>query len=95
PYVHKDLDNLSILTSKTLPEVARLCYDMDMMKQMGCQYSSAFLDCTYTENGIKYKERAFCILQDMGPYTAGMWKKEHAPQTLINWMERYHKWTRK
>ena len=45
-----------------------------MMKQMGCQYSSALLDYTYTENSVKYKERAFCILQDMGPYTAGMWK---------------------
>lgn len=28
-------------------------------------------------------------------YTAGIWKKEHAPQTLLNWVEKYHKWTRK
>ena len=74
PYVHKDINNLSIISSRQLPEVEKLCYDMDMMKQMGCQYSSALLDYTYTENGVKYKERAFCILQDMGPYTAGMWK---------------------
>ena len=74
PYVHKDIGNLSILSSKKLPEVEKLCYDMDMMKQMGCKYSSALLDYTYTDNGINYKERAFCILQDMGPYTAGMWK---------------------
>lgn len=74
PFVHKDIGNLSILASKTLPEVEKLCYDMDMMKQMGCQYSSALLDYAYTENGVRYKERAFCILQDMGPYTAGMWK---------------------
>jgi len=72
PYVHKDIGNLSILTSKELPEVAKLCYDMDVMKQMGCQYSSALLDYTYTENSVRYKERAFCILQDMGPYTPGM-----------------------
>ena len=74
PYVHKDAENLMILVSKELPEVEKLCYDMDLMKQMGCQYSSALLDYTYNENGIRYKERAFCILQDMGPYTAGMWK---------------------
>jgi hypothetical protein len=47
---------------------------MDVMKQMGSRYSAALLDYTYTEKGIGYKERAFCILQDMGPYTAGMWK---------------------
>ncbi len=73
-HVHKDIDKLSILNSKELPEVERLCYDMDMMKQMGCKYSSALLDYAYTENGVRFKERAFCILQDMGPYTAGMWK---------------------
>jgi hypothetical protein len=39
---------------------------MDMMKQMGCKYSSALLDYAYTENGVRFKERAFCILQDMG-----------------------------
>jgi len=30
PYVHKDIGNLSILTSKELPEIAKLCYDIDM-----------------------------------------------------------------
>ena len=74
PYIHKEAGDVSILSSKNLPEVEKLCYDMDMMKQMGCQYSSALLDYTYTENGVRYKERAFCILQDMGPHTAGMWK---------------------
>ena len=74
PSMHKEAENFSILLSKELPEVEKLCYDMDMMKQMGCQYSSALLDYTYNENGVRYKERAFCILQDMGPYTAGMWK---------------------
>ena len=74
PYIHKEAGDVSILSSKNLSEVEKLCYDLDMMKQMSCQYSSALLDYTYTENGVKYKERAFCILQDMGPYTAGMWK---------------------
>ncbi len=74
PYIHPNPDNLSILLLKELPDVEKLCYDMDMMKQMGCQYSSALLEYTYNENGVRFKERAFCILQDMGPYTAGMWK---------------------
>jgi hypothetical protein len=74
PYLHKGAENLNILLSKELREVEKLCYDMDMMKEMGCQYSSALLDYIYDENGRRYKERAICILQDMGPYTAGMWK---------------------
>ncbi|WP_028865690.1 dihydrolipoyl dehydrogenase [Psychromonas aquimarina] len=28
-------------------------------------------------------------------YTAGIWKKNHAPQTLLNFVEKYHNWTRK
>ena len=40
----------------------------------GCRYSAALLDYTYTENGNQYRERSICHLQDMGPYTAGMWK---------------------
>jgi hypothetical protein len=77
PYLHQEADKVTILSSKELPEVEKLCYDMDMMKQMGCQYSSALLDYAYTENGVRYRERAFCILQDMGPYTAGMWKNRN------------------
>jgi len=74
PYIHKEANNFTVLSSKKLPEVEKQCYALDMMKQMGCQYSSALLDYTYSENGVRYKERAFCILQDMGPYTSGMWK---------------------
>lgn len=27
-------------------------------------------------------------------YAAGEWKKAHAPQTLLNWLEKYHQWRR-
>jgi hypothetical protein len=74
PTVHRDAVNFRVLSSKALPEVEKLCYNLDGMKQMGNRYSSALIDYTYDENGVRYKERAFCILQDMGPYTAGMWK---------------------
>lgn len=91
PYVHKNLADVRIISRKNLPEVEKLCYEMDMMKQMACKYSSALLDYTYTEDGVKFKERAFCILQDMGPYTAGMWKNRstiiiRAPE------EEFEKW---
>lgn len=28
-------------------------------------------------------------------YTAGIWKKNNAPQTVLKWVEKYHNWTRK
>ena len=28
-------------------------------------------------------------------FTAGVWKKNHAPQTVLNWVEKYFNWTRK
>lgn len=76
PYVHKDITDLKIVLSQDLPEVVKLCYEMDMMKQMASVYSSALLEYTYTEGGERFKERAFCIVQDMGPYTGGMWKNK-------------------
>ncbi|OOF22059.1 dihydrolipoyl dehydrogenase [Salinivibrio sp. IB574] len=27
-------------------------------------------------------------------YTAGMWKQAHAPEKLLNWVEKYHRWMR-
>ncbi|MEE4116454.1 MAG: hypothetical protein V2I37_09810 [Marinilabiliaceae bacterium] len=74
PWVHKGLTDLTIVISESLPGVEKLCYELDMMKQMACKYSAALLEYTYSEDGVKYRERAFCIIQDMGPYTAGMWK---------------------
>ena len=76
PYLHPNCQ-FRVLQSRDLPEIVKLCYDTDMMKQMGCQYSAAVLDLSYMEAGTRYHERSFCILQDMGPYTAGMWKNRN------------------
>lgn len=73
PYLHPDL-KVSMTEIRLLPEIEKLCYQTDVAKQLQSKYSSAVASFTYTENGIKYKERSFCIIQDMGPYTAGMWK---------------------
>ncbi len=95
PYMHPNT-RVTLLANKNLPEIEKLCYDTDMIKQMGCTYSAAVADFSYSENGVKYKERSFCILQDMGPYTAGMWKNRNtivvrAPEgTFDNWEPLFH-----
>jgi len=73
PYLHSG-QQVSVQEVRELPEIEKLCYDTDMLKEMQSKYYSALADFRYTENGVKYFERAFCIIQDMGPYTAGMWK---------------------
>ncbi len=63
---------------------------------MQSKYSSALTDFNYTENDIRYRERAFCIIQDMGPYTAGMWKNRstvviRAPESSFHaWEPLFH-----
>lgn len=53
---------------------------------------------------MRYKLGLNKILGTIHPYptmseankaTAGMWKKNHAPQTLLLWVEKYFNWTRK
>lgn len=34
-------------------------------------------------------------MSEANKYVAGIWKKDHAPQTLLTWVEKYHNWTRK
>ncbi len=33
-------------------------------------------------------------LAEANKYAAGNWKRAHAPQRLLRWVERYHAWTR-
>jgi len=33
-------------------------------------------------------------LAEANKYAAGMWKKAHAPQSVLNWVARYHAWMR-
>ncbi len=34
-------------------------------------------------------------LAEANKYAAGEWKRAHAPQTILRWLERYHRWCRK
>jgi len=95
PYLHPNL-NVTLSKQRTLPEIEEFCYETDVAKQLQSTYSAAVADFLYTENGVKYKERAFCIIQDMGPYTAGMWKNRstvviRAPEAdFYTWEALFH-----
>jgi hypothetical protein len=34
-------------------------------------------------------------LAEANKYAAGEWKRAHAPQGLLRWIERYHRWKRR
>lgn len=34
-------------------------------------------------------------MSEANKYAAGLWKKAHAPEKLLNWVEKYHNWMRK
>ena len=34
-------------------------------------------------------------LAEANKYAAGVWKKAHAPEGLLKWVERYHAWMRR
>lgn len=95
PYLHPDMQ-VSVTDTRVLPEIEKLCYDTDIVKEMQSKYSSAVTDFSYTEKGVRYHERAFCIIHDMGPYTAGMWKNRstvviRAPETSFSaWEPLFH-----
>ncbi len=95
PYLHPNLE-VSVLETRNLPEITKLCYDTDIIPEMQSKYSSAVADFSYTQNGIRYRERSFCIVQDMGPYTAGMWKNRstvviRAPESSFQaWEPLFH-----
>ena len=33
-------------------------------------------------------------LSEANKFTAGNWKRAHAPQRVLNWLSRYHTWRR-
>ncbi|MEZ5071115.1 MAG: hypothetical protein R2751_09125 [Bacteroidales bacterium] len=74
---HEKAGSLTLVETRNLPEVARLCADLDFMKEMQCTYTAAVSDFRFVDGGVAYRERAFCVIQDMGPYTAGMWRNRH------------------
>jgi hypothetical protein len=77
PYLHPQAGQMEVISSRNLPEIEQLCYNSDQTKQLGSIYSAAAIDIAYAEGGTRFRERAFCIIQDMGPYAAGMWKNRN------------------
>jgi pyruvate/2-oxoglutarate dehydrogenase complex dihydrolipoamide dehydrogenase (E3) component/uncharacterized membrane protein YdjX (TVP38/TMEM64 family) len=45
-------------------------------------------------NKILSTIHTYPTLSESNKYVAGVWKRAHAPQTVLKWLERYHHWRR-
>jgi dihydrolipoamide dehydrogenase len=45
-------------------------------------------------NNILSTIHIYPTMAEANKYVAGVWKKAHAPQTLLNWVEKFHRWRR-
>ncbi len=46
-------------------------------------------------NGILATLHTYPTFAEANKYAAGVWKKAHAPQRLLRWLERFHAWRRR
>jgi len=45
-------------------------------------------------NSILSTIHIYPTMAEANKFVAGVWKKAHAPQTILNWLERFHRWRR-
>lgn len=45
-------------------------------------------------NKILATIHSYPTMSEANKYAAGEWKRKHAPETLLKWVERYHRWRR-
>ncbi|HQO58989.1 MAG TPA: hypothetical protein PLT76_09770 [Candidatus Omnitrophota bacterium] len=75
PYAHPQAQNVNVVSSKALTEVARSYQKRvnQFFSQMGFQYDAALSDMTYQEAGTEYEEKMVTVIENWGQLGAGMW----------------------
>lgn len=78
PYVQPHLTDLQVLERGPLPQLV----DRYKKKMAGLglptpfSYQGGAVSVRYNENGVDYLEKAFAVIEDMGPMAAGMWSNK-------------------
>ncbi|MBN2174832.1 MAG: hypothetical protein JW731_11920 [Bacteroidales bacterium] len=74
PYAHPGLMNFEVVDNKSSPEIVEGIKKADAFIGIPFVYTAGIATISYTENGIKYKERIIAATQDFGELGAGLWK---------------------
>jgi hypothetical protein len=75
PYSHPQAQELNIIDTQNLTEVARKYHErrMAFAPQSTSTFNAALVTVTYIENGARYKEKIVAIVEDWGALGAGIW----------------------
>ena len=91
PYYHPQAVNIQVQNENNAEALEELFKKYDRLPQLQMSYDAFVCDFLYSEKGTNYKERMLCVLTDMGPYTAGMWKNSNTVYFRAP-VEEFQKW---
>ena len=72
PRLHPRARGTRIVQTDPMPAVQALCQKSPLLKY-GFKYDVAMLTVVYEENGVRYAERLFTVIEHMGQLGAGVW----------------------
>lgn len=75
PYAHPQAANIRIVAKKKLPKLEQkyLQFTRRTAPQLTMSYDAALLTVTYSEGGIRYKEKMIAVIENWGQLGAGLW----------------------
>jgi hypothetical protein len=78
PEAHPNPTDVKLVSSKAQPKVVSALKELTKtVPLMGSfSYDAVLVTATYTEGGVKYKEQAFTVIENMGQVGAGMWQNK-------------------
>jgi hypothetical protein len=72
PRLHPGARGTRIVQTDPMPAVQALCQKSPLLKY-GFKYDVAMLTVVYEENGVRYAERLFTVIEHMGQLGSGAW----------------------
>ncbi len=92
PYAHPNATGVKMVSYKNLPGlISRYLTAMDPTVRtfMNMSYQAGLAEYTYSENGITFRERMVCVIEDYGTQGGGLWKNREtmlirAPDGKLN-----------
>jgi len=75
PFAHPHARGMNILEVTPLPALAEeyAAWSSKMLSGYRFSYQAAIMTFEYSENGILFLEKMVCIIEDYGPWGAGLW----------------------
>ncbi len=80
PYAHPQATDITITDQRNLAKLASRYQQAarGIAPMIDFSYDAAIMTITYTEGGTRYKEKAFCVIENWGRAGAGMWGNKDA-----------------